>query len=225
MTGEALDPGFRRGDDHHGSTVMPAHAGIQPTLPRNGSVPEPPALPQRYLAFLRAINVGGHIVTMAALRAHIEALGYGDVATYIASGNVIFTTPGADPAALEAEIAAHLQRVLGYAVATFIRTPAEVAAVAAGQPFPAADLTRAGATLMVAFLPSAPAGDALTRLAPYRTDADDFAIVGREVYWLRQGRTSESTFSGARLERALAMPATLRNVTTVRALAARYPAG
>ncbi|MCC6628674.1 MAG: DUF1697 domain-containing protein [Chloroflexi bacterium] len=184
------------------------------------SVPEP----YRYIAFLRAINVGGHTVTMDALRRHIEALGYGDVATYIASGNVIFTAPSANAAALEAAIATHLERTLGYAVATFIRTPAEVAAIAAGQPFPAADLARDGATLMVAFLSTVPAGDALARLSPYRTNADDFSVVGREVYWLRQGRTSDSAFSGARLERALALPATLRNVTTVRGLAARYPA-
>lgn len=183
-----------------------------------------PTIPtsHRYLAFLRAINVGGHTVTMDALRHHIEALGYGDVATYIASGNVIFTAPSADTAALEAAIATHLEHTLGYAVATFIRTPAEVAAIAACQPFPTADLTRAGATLMVAFLSTAPAGDALARLSPYRTDADDFAVVGREVYWLRQGRTSDSAFSGARLERALARSATLRNITTVRVLAGRY---
>ena len=53
---------------------------------------------------------------------------------------------------------------------------------------------------------------------------DDFHIHDREAYWLSRIRSSDSTFSGAMLEKALGMPATMRNITTVRKLAAKYPA-
>ena len=46
----------------------------------------------RFFAFLRAINVGGHNVTMEKLRGLFEASGFKDVETFIASGNVIFTS-------------------------------------------------------------------------------------------------------------------------------------
>jgi uncharacterized protein (DUF1697 family) len=180
-------------------------------------------MPPRYIAFLRAINVGGHTVTMAALRQHVAALGYTDVATYIASGNLIFTAETDDACALEETIAAHLQHALGYPVATFVRRPAEVAAVASAEPFPTSAVMGGETRLLVAFLPAAPDAAAVARLMTYRTDSDDFAVIGREVYWLRHGRISDSTFTGALLERALGLPATMRNMTTVRALAARYP--
>ena len=83
----------------------------------------------RHVALLRAINVGGHVVKMDALRGHCEALGLGQVETFIASGNVIFESR-AGAAALEKKLEAHLRQTLGYEVATFIRSAAELAACA-----------------------------------------------------------------------------------------------
>lgn len=177
---------------------------------------------QRYIAFLRAINVGGHNVTMEQLRALISALGFARVETFIASGNVIFESAHDDPADLERRIERHLHESLGYEVATFIRTPAEVAAVARYQPFAPPAEGPAAQALSVAFLPVPPPGEALERLAAFRTEIDDLHIHEREVYWLRRTRISESTFSGALLEKTLGMPATMRNITTVRRLAAKY---
>jgi uncharacterized protein (DUF1697 family) len=176
----------------------------------------------RYVAFLRAINVGGHTVKMERLRALFAELGYGEVETFIASGNVAFRADGKDEAALEAEIEPHLQRGLGYAVATFVRTPAELAKVAALRPFAAADLDAPGHALHVAFLKRAPAKEAAKKLLELRGDYDDFHVRGREAYWLVRGRLSDSTLTPARLEKTLGVPATLRNATTVRKLAAKY---
>jgi uncharacterized protein (DUF1697 family) len=68
----------------------------------------------RRIAFLRAINVGGHnVVTMAALRGHFEALGFEQVETFINSGNVIFKSKATSDAALERKIEAHLEKSLG----------------------------------------------------------------------------------------------------------------
>src|SRR5262252_1044996 len=92
----------------------------------------------RFVAFLRAINVGGHVVTMAKLRKEFEALGLQDVETFIASGNVIFTSRSTDLAALEKKIESRLRTSLGYEVATFVRTAEEVAALAEYKPFDAA---------------------------------------------------------------------------------------
>ena len=55
----------------------------------------------------------------------------------------------------------------------------------------------------------------------FQTAADDFHVHEREVYWLCRKKLSESTFSGALLEKTLGMPATIRNATTVKKLAAK----
>ncbi|MCL5994471.1 MAG: DUF1697 domain-containing protein [Chloroflexi bacterium] len=177
---------------------------------------------QRSIAFLRAINVGGHAVKMEALRTLFEALGFANVATFIASGNVIFESRAADARRLEQRIERHLQQSLGYEVATFIRSPSELAEVVAYQRFPMVDPATIGASLYIAFLKAAPTREAGQKLLAYRTEMDDFHIHAREVYWLCRTRSSESAFSGALLEKTIGLPATMRNITTVRKLAAAY---
>jgi uncharacterized protein (DUF1697 family) len=173
----------------------------------------------RAIAFLRALNVGGHTVKMDALRDLFAEMDFTNVTTYIASGNVLFDAEASDVAALERRIEAHLRAALGYEVATFIRSPDEVAAVAECRPFDA-DKTARAFSVMVAFLKSSPDQTGRERLMGYRRPSDDFAVHGREVYWLRRTQQSETNFSGATLERALGGPATVRSITTVRKLAA-----
>ncbi|MFN8484516.1 MAG: DUF1697 domain-containing protein [Anaerolineae bacterium] len=176
----------------------------------------------RYIAFLRAINVGGHTVKMDQLRNLFAALGFAHVETFIASGNVIFDAEAADTETLERAVASHLQQSLGYPVATFIRTPAEVAAVARYQPFAVADTAEAGPSLYIGFLPAPPGDEAQVKVLGLRSAVDDFHVHGRELYWLSQTGMGRAQVSGATLEKALGMPTTLRNVTTVRKLAAKY---
>ena len=159
---------------------------------------------------------------MADLRRFFEDLGFANVETFIACGNVIFNAVAQDTPALEKQIESHLQRSLGYAVATFIRSAPELAAIATYRPFAAADLDAVGTSLSIAFLPAPPGAEAQQRLMTFRTEADDFHVQGRELYWLRRQPISESTFSGALLEKTIGMPATIRNATTVKRLAARY---
>ncbi|MDQ3930105.1 MAG: DUF1697 domain-containing protein [Chloroflexota bacterium] len=177
----------------------------------------------RLFAFLRAINVGGHTVKMDHLRGLFEELGFSKVETFIASGNVIFESDESGTQALESRIEDHLQAALGYEVATFIRTEAELADIAQYQPFPV-EQADTGGSLYIAFLKATTTTQAQHDLMAFRTDIDDFHVHGREVYWLCRTSLSQSTFSGARLEKTLGMPATLRNVTTVQKLAAKYPA-
>jgi uncharacterized protein (DUF1697 family) len=175
----------------------------------------------RFIAFLRAINVGGHTVTMAALRKEFEALGLTDVETFIASGNVIFTSRSTDLASLENTVEARLRVALGYEVATFIRTGAAVATIAAHKPFTEAQRRDAGA-LCVGFL-SEPLGAAAKRtLMAFTTDIDNFQTQGREVYWICKTKQSDSTFSNAKFEKAVKARATFRGINTVVRLAAKY---
>lgn len=176
----------------------------------------------RYIAFLRAINVGGHTVKMDELRVLFASMGFSAVETFIASGNVIFTTAAADAPALQQRIEGELQRALGYAVATFLRTDAEVTAVARYTPFPPAVMATAGA-LNVAFLSEPLTAQDEEKVMALRTGIDDFHVHGREVYWLCQTKQSESTFSNVLFERVIGKRATFRGMNTVQKLAAKYP--
>ena len=175
----------------------------------------------RLIAFLRAINVGGHTVTMERLRKEFEALGLKDVETFIASGNVIFTSRSADLAALEKKIEARLRASLGYEVATFVRTDAEVAAVAGYQPFAAAQIED-GATVYVGFVERPLDAAAARAVMTFKTETDDFRVKGREVYWLRRTRQTDSPFKYVSLEKKLNIRATFRGINTVERLAAKH---
>lgn len=176
----------------------------------------------RYVALLRAINVGGRTVTMERLRSLFESLGLGRVESFIASGNVIFETRARDAAVLERRIERHLAESLGFEVATFLRSPGELADVVAYEPFASSRPAEPGHTLWVGFLRAAPSEEGRQKLLACRTDTDEFHSHGREAYWLRRTRLSDSTVTGARLEKALGMPTTWRNITTVRKLALKY---
>lgn len=174
-----------------------------------------------FIAFLRAINVGGHNVKMDALRSLFEEIGLTSVKTFIASGNVIFDTKKRDASKLEREIERHLRSSLGYDVETFLRTPAEVAVAAAVRPVThlADDVHRA---LYVGFLHDELRADQKKVLMSFKTSTDDFYTTGREVYWTIGGSFSDSKFSNAVLEKKLALRATFRNMTTVTKLAGLY---
>ena len=179
----------------------------------------PRPIGQRLIAFLRAINVGGHTVAMARLRKEFEAMGFTDVETFIASGNVIFTSRAGSPAALAKKIEARLHATLGFEVATFVRTAAEVAAVAGYQPFTAIE---DGATIYVGFVERALDAAAARAVMSFKTEVDDFRVKGREVYWLRRTRQSESPFKYVSLEKKLKIRATFRGMNTVARLVAKH---
>ena len=175
----------------------------------------------RYVAFLRAINVGGHTVKMDVLRQQFEALGFSSVETFIASGNVIFETTAKNGRALEKKIEQQLRAALGYEVATFIRTSAELSAIAQYQPFSPTALASAQA-LNVAFLADTLDAASQQKLMALKTHIDDFHVQGREIYWLCRKKQSESTFSNAVLEKTIGGPSTLRGVNTIQKMAAKY---
>ena len=178
-----------------------------------------------YIAFLRGINLGNRRIKMDALRALFAELKFADVATFIASGNVIFASKVADDRKLVQQIQAHLKKSLGYEVDTFVRTRAEVAAVAAFRPFSKADLENSANTVHAGFL-SEPLGAAQARqLVACRTAVDEFRVEGREYYWLCRIKSHESKVWASPQFKAVKMPSSsMRNLTTVRKIAAQFPA-
>ena len=174
----------------------------------------------RYVAFLRAINVGGHIVKMDVLKKAFVRLGFKDVDTFIASGNVLFSSRSKDTAKFERLIEAELRRELGYEVATFVRTAEEVMAVAAYQAFPPKDVA-AARSQYIGFLAAAITAEGRTALEKLASAIDVFHANEREWYWLCQGRQGESVISNAAIERALKVRSTLRGMNTIIRLAGR----
>jgi uncharacterized protein (DUF1697 family) len=175
---------------------------------------------ERYVALLRAINVGNRTVKMDRLRSIFEQHGYTNVSTFIASGNVIFDADTDEVRALEERVEAELEEALGFEVGTFVRTPAQLAALAALDPFGASHPADEDANLYVTFLKSKPDADGIDAVMGYRSDIDDFHVDGGEIWWRRVGRMSDSKFSGAALEKSIRGRGTMRNITTVRKLAA-----
>ena len=175
----------------------------------------------RYVAFLRAINVGGHVVTMDALKRHFRSMGFASVETFIASGNVLFESRVNDAAKVERTIAAALEKALGYQVAAFVRTTRELASIAEREPFPRTRLEES--TAFVVGLLAAPLdAAAVRRVMALRTDIDDFHVDRREIYWLCRTKQSESTFSNAVFEKAVGAKITFRSMTTIRKMAAKH---
>lgn len=179
---------------------------------------------KRYVAFLRGINVGGRNVKKAEFVAPFEAAGFTGVETFIASGNVIATTASrARRAALETALEEALRAAFGFEVATFLRTDAEVAAVAACDPFPGVPRDESHA-LHVTFL-RAPVPAALQKeFLAAENDEDRMAFTGSEFYWLRHGRMTDTTLPQAVVRKmSFGGEGTARNTTTIRKLAAKYP--
>ncbi|HJD83247.1 DUF1697 domain-containing protein [Kitasatospora aureofaciens] len=143
-----------------------------------------------YIAFLRAINVGGRTVKMERLRALFAELGLGNVRSYIQSGNVFFSTDEPDRAALTARIEEHLERSLGYPVPVLLRTVDEVAELLAAEPFRGVEVTP-DVRLVIAFL-SEPLPAELA--VPHRSAKGDFEVLGADpgaayiVVHLQDGR-------------------------------------
>lgn len=175
----------------------------------------------QHIAFLRAINVGGHNVKMDHLRQLFESWEFSNVETFIASGNVIFDAKAGNIKALEKKIEHKLLATLGYEVAAFIRTNAELAEIAKYKPFPQSQLDVAAA-LNIGFLADELDDTSKQKLMALQTDIDDFHFRGREIYWLCRKKQSESKISNAVIEKALGVKSTLRGVNTVYKLAEKY---
>jgi len=175
----------------------------------------------RYVAFLRGMNLGGRRIRNEELAAEFEALGFADVACFRASGNVVFASEESDEPTLTVHIEAGLGEALGYAVPIFLRGAEELRAVASREPFDSGTLAASGGKLQVAFLPVAPSASATRDATSLATRDDRLAVVERELYWLPRGGISDSALDLRALEDALG-PWTMRTKGTVEQIAVRH---
>ena len=180
-----------------------------------------------HVALLRGINVGGrNKVAMPALRAVVESLGHTDVATYIQSGNVVFTATDGEPGALAEELERAIESELGVPARVVVLSRDELAEVARANPYPDELNPKA---LHAVFLVDEP-GDALRELvaaecarAGERGSRDEAKAVGRTLYVHTPDGYGRSDMA-ARLLRAKAATGTGRNWATVTKLLAMLEA-
>jgi uncharacterized protein (DUF1697 family) len=176
----------------------------------------------RYVAFLRGMNLGKRRIKNEELRAHFEAMGFEEVATFRASGNVIFSTPKREAEAkLAARVEAELDERLGYDVPVFLRSDDEMTAIAAQKPFPAAKVKKSKGKLQVSLLQKKPSAAAKKKALALAGDEDLLAIEGRELYWLPSGGLLESDLDLNAIEKLLGAD-TRRTMGTIEQIAAKH---
>lgn len=174
----------------------------------------------RYVAFLRGMNLRGRRITNDDLRSHFEALGCESVAGFRASGNVIFESDGT-PAKLTSHLELGLADALGYEVPVFLRSAKGLLEIAAREPFDASVVSRSKGKLQVALLRKMPSPTAAKKVLEMSTDADRLDIAGRELYWLPQGGLSHSDLDLKAIAATLG-PTTIRTKGTIDQIAAKH---
>ena len=173
----------------------------------------------RYVAFLRGMNLGRRRIKNPELCAAFEQIGFTNVSAFLASGNIVFDAEDSDPIAVSRSIEYGLRASLGYEVPTFLRTADEVSAIASYKPF--ADVTneRTG-KLQVAIINSELDQSARDSVLRMSNEADMLEMTGKELYWLPQGNLLDSQLDLKAIEEIVG-PFTVRTKNTVERLAAK----
>jgi uncharacterized protein (DUF1697 family) len=153
---------------------------------------------QRYVAFLRGMNLGGRRIENEELKKRFGDLGFSEVACFRASGNVVFTVEEKDEAKLRAVIEAGLARSLGYEVPV--------------------------GKLQVSLLRKKPSATSRRTVLAMSTDDDRLAIEGRELYWLPSGGMLDSSLDLKAIE-SLLDRSTRRTKATIDQIVAKHFAG
>jgi uncharacterized protein (DUF1697 family) len=170
----------------------------------------------RYAALLRAVNlVKRNRIAMADLRQILAGLGYGDVATHLASGNAVFTSD-LTPAALEAQIAAALVEHAGLSCAVMVRSGPRLAAIVAANPLRAEPANPS--RYFVSFLAAQPDPAMVAAFAALDLGPERAWVSGREAYF-EVPASADWVLTPAFLEKRLGVAGTARNWNTVTRLA------
>lgn len=170
----------------------------------------------RCVALLRGINLGPHKrISMRDLVGVFEKCDCAEIATYIQSGNVVFTAPagGIDAGMLEERIA----KRFGFKAPVVLRTAEELEAVIAANPFPKCDQEKDRPH--VSFLADEPLAENVALLDPQRSPGDSFKVLGREVYLLFPTGLANNKLTSQYFDSRLKTVGTARNWRTVLALA------
>ena len=176
-----------------------------------------------YIALLRGINVGGNnIIKMQDLRRVLEAIGFSDVQTYIQSGNVLFKS-NEEKELLPNKIKHAIEIAFGFSITIVLRTCQELEDIIKNFPFSPQEISEAEASskaqsAYVCLLTHVPLQENIQKLDTYKTESEDYRILGREVFLLFHNSISNSKLA-SNLHK-LDVPATVRNLKTLNKLAA-----
>lgn len=174
-----------------------------------------------YIALLRGINVGGkNVIRMAELKRVFEAIGLHEVQTYIQSGNVLFKSNEGEEF-LRKKIEHEIEAVFGFPVTVVLRTSSELEQLILNCPFSDEEVAEAEASSeaecqYVALLTHAPLQEKIVSLNAYRSESDQYRIIGREVYLLFRHSIRNSKLANNLFK--LGVPATVRNWKTINKL-------
>lgn len=173
-----------------------------------------------YIAFLRAINVGGRFAKMADLRAGLLHKGFAEVESYIQSGNLRLTSALGSPAKVQAALESALEELCGFTVSTIVRTPAqlgELTSYGAGLKNPLNEEARR----YVTFVKEDPDDDLATVFNGWDIEGERAHVHGREIYQWFAHPSHTAKLSNARIERG-GVVATTRDWKVVSALAGKW---
>jgi uncharacterized protein (DUF1697 family) len=173
----------------------------------------------RYIALVRAINVGGTgLIAMADLRAFFEKLGFAGAQTLLQTGNVVFQTAAKPTTALETLLETEAAQRLGLNTVFMVRTAQEWSALIAANPFRAA-AKQDPARLLLMFLKDEPPAAKQRSLQSLIKGRETARVKGKVAYVTYPDGMGKSKFTGAVLERALGTKSTGRNWNTVMKIA------
>ncbi len=173
-----------------------------------------------FVAFLRGINVGGHVVGKEKLQEVFASLGFQNVSTYKQSGNVIFETNSTDPQEIKTKIEEKLRSSLGFEVAVVIRTIPQLNCIIDLDPFKGQ--TSEGTSFLVTFLPTALSAFPLQLpLTIPKSTAQVISSKGAEVFSVTHGG-GEGALPNPFLESKLKTKATTRNMNIIRQIVEKY---
>jgi uncharacterized protein (DUF1697 family) len=173
-----------------------------------------------YLAFLRAMNVGGRFFKMADLRAGLSNNGFGEVESHIQSGNLRLSSTLRSVAKVEVALETALEELCGFAVRTIVRTPAqlgELSSYGAGLESPLDGDTRR----YVTFLKEDPDDELTATLNGWDVPGERAHINSREVYLWLAHPSHEAKLTNARIERG-GVVATTRDWKVISALGEKW---
>jgi uncharacterized protein (DUF1697 family) len=173
-----------------------------------------------FVAFLRGINVGGHIVVKEKLQEVFASMRFQNVSTYKQSGNVIFEANSADPREIKSKIEEKLRSSLGFEVAVLIRTVTQLKSIIDLDLFK--DQSREGTSFLVTFLPTtvSPFPLQLPLTIPKST-AKVISSEGAEVFSVTHGG-GEGALPNPFLESKLKIKVTTRNMNIIREIVEKY---
>ena len=168
-----------------------------------------------YISMLRGINVGGQKkLKMDGLKKLYESLGFRQVQTYIQSGNVVFQCSGTDILKLTNMIEKSIKQSFGFEAPALIRTRDEFRKLIKNNPFSGKDAGK----LHVTFLSNIPVHLPKEEINKAKGEAEEFSIIGREIYLFCPDGYGRSKLSNSFFARKLKLPATTRNWNTVNKL-------